>query len=958
MKLRVLLLLLPGLWHVGVSAQNCDKIVQKIEAAYRADRLDEALTQIRALRACDVSEQGKALADAWTEKVYKSVQAQKELAQNSLKKANRLIRHFNFDDEKAAWAYKDGLFAVIDLNGDTLTDFMYENPYPFNNGVAIAGTNNQYVFVNDRGEEVSSRYEYLITLPKTRYFSSNRNSHIILDAGGDVLYVINSIHKKEEVYFIQKFDEIGIMNSKGDIIFQPQFDEIRVISGTLAEVKKNGEWQIVNINDPNLLPSKLDITNTFIKGMEGILDDDKWGFMDAQGQIVVQPQFDSIMPFFEGMAGVKKGGKWGFIDTSGLMVIQPVFDQVNSYKNKMTEVVVDGKMGVIDAHGLYVFQPVYDEIFAYTNNLAWIKDKNNYWNLINTYNQYVCNQSFDNIEWIKDGFLAEINDIGFTFVDTSGRTAGIYFNLEKMLKNGYLYINYDGHFGIINKFGDFVVEPRPEIGAIGDYAEDMLWVEVSKKFGYIDINGKFVIEPQFDKPGNFENGLALVSKEGKWSFINQKGQNLYLCRSDDWRVNRDGTIWVMRNNLWGLIDSFGRIIVYPQFYDVYNTDEDAISFVVKGAESQYVFNRTGQVFELMCWLTTDWIAININDKWGVIDMTGQYVVAPTFDDIGLLNYDSSLLWIKENEKYGAINKYGQIIVRPQFENIGVFENGTIWIKSGEKYGTINGSGEVIVSPQFNGLVDTSDQNEIHSQIDRILFFGNGIVEIDVDRKYGYRDKIYQSVKPLQFIGWSSEWIYETKTKKYRQDWIDGDIDQNGRIIIEPLNYDEMDLANGMIWVKLKNKYGLADINGQLLVYPHYDFVGSFVDGIASVGMSGKYGLLDTLGHEILACQYMLHLCGYRLYLLEQNGRYGLFAPDYGVRIEPAYEELGFVNEENGWIRARKNGKWGWVDKTGQVKIPFRFDAAAPFKNGRARVLQLPYVETFYINEKGEMILGE
>ena len=103
---------------------------------------------------------------------------------------------------------------------------------------------------------------------------------------------------------------------------------------------------------------------------------------------------------------------------------------------------------------------------------------------------------------------------------------------------------------------------------------------------------------------------------------------------------------------------------------------------------------------------------------------------------------------------------------------------------------------------------------------------------------------------------------------------------------------------------------------------------------------------------------MLYPCGYRLYLLEQNGRVGLFAPDYDVRIEPAYEQIGLLGEENDWIRAKKNGKWGWVDKTGKVMVPFRFDAAAPFKNGKARVLQLPYDQTFYINAKGEMLLGQ
>jgi hypothetical protein len=78
---------------------------------------------------------------------------------------------------------------------------------------------------------------------------------------------------------------------------------------------------------------------------------------------------------------------------------------------------------------------------------------------------------------------------------------------------------------------------------------------------------------------------------------------------------------------------------------------------------------------------------------------------------------------------------------------------------------------------------------------------------------------------------------------------------------------------------------------------------------------------SPLGHEILPCAYTaLHTSGYRIYLTEQNNRFGLFAPDLGIRIEPTYEKIGRTGEENDWIRVQQNGKWGWVDKTGKTII--------------------------------------
>lgn len=64
-----------------------------------------------------------------------------------------------------------------------------------------------------------------------------------------------------------------------------------------------------------------------------------------------------------------------------------------------------------------------------------------------------------------------------------------------------------------------------------------------------------------------------------------------------------------------------------------------------------------------------------------------------------------------------------------------------------------------------------------------------------------------------------------------------------------------------------------------------------------------------------------------------------------------------IERENGWIRKRNNGKWGWVDRLGNVKIPFVYDAITPFVNGYSRVIRSPYWESYLINTNGEFIIG-
>ena len=118
----------------------------------------------------------------------------------------------------------------------------------------------------------------------------------------------------------------------------------------------------------------------------------------------------------------------------------------------------------------------------------------------------------------------------------------------------------------------------------------------------------------------------------------------------------------------------------------------------------------------------------------------------------------------------------------------------------------------------------------------------------------------------------------------------------------------------------------------------------------------KYGLVSR-EKELLPCQYSrIYDSGYQEFMLEQNGSFGFYAPRKDVILPCNFEKIGYLDEENGWIRVRQNGKWGWVDRKGKVMIPCRYDIVAPFVHGKARVIQDPYPEPFYINTKGEFLL--
>ena len=71
-------------------------------------------------------------------------------------------------------------------------------------------------------------------------------------------------------------------------------------------------------------------------GIIAFKKNDKWGFVDTTGKVVVEAKFDNAKSFSNGLAAVCQGEKWGFADKDGTVVIDCQFfdaDYFNSKRN-------------------------------------------------------------------------------------------------------------------------------------------------------------------------------------------------------------------------------------------------------------------------------------------------------------------------------------------------------------------------------------------------------------------------------------------------------------------------------------------------------------------------------------------------------------------------------------------------------------------------------------------------
>ncbi|HEC1786507.1 TPA: WG repeat-containing protein, partial [Campylobacter lari] len=89
----------------------------------------------------------------------------------------------------------------------------------------------------------------------------------------------------------------------------------------------------------------------------------------------------------------------------------------------------------------------------------------------------------------------------------------------------------NGKWGFIDKNGKFAIEANFDWA--WDFKEDLASVRLNGKYGFIDKNGKFAIKPIFDKVYSFNQGIAKVKLNEKWGLIDKNGNFIVEPIFDD-----------------------------------------------------------------------------------------------------------------------------------------------------------------------------------------------------------------------------------------------------------------------------------------------------------------------------------------------------------------------------------------------------------------------------------------
>lgn len=348
----------------------------------------------------------------------------------------------------------------------------------------------------------------------------------------------------------------------------------------------------------------------------------RWGFINQNGEWVIEPEYLNVAPFREGFAAVSFDDMhWKIIDKKGKQFLDRTFNANWAMYNEAGEkiphgdapyfsegllpVYHEGKMAYYNTDGKIEFTVDTRSAFHFYNGLALI-EKDDKFGYIDKSGKIVIKPQFNEAEHFHEGraafreYVKEKDKYLWGYIDKSGEKvikpqfieAGNFSNGLAMIQteSQKRKTGYYGLIGFIDKSGKMAIEPQfKPFGNHERFSEGLSGqeTETSENFGFVNKSGNYVIKPVYEEVQPFSEGLALVTVEDEdynetYKFINKSGNTVLETNF----MQKAVEIWPFRNGLSKIAVSVhggGGLSATGSGFEKY-THDSYLAYMNKGGE--------------------------------------------------------------------------------------------------------------------------------------------------------------------------------------------------------------------------------------------------------------------------------------------------------------------------------------------------------------------------------------
>lgn len=513
---------------------------------------------------------------------------------------------------------------------------------------------------------------------------------------------------------------------------------------------------------------------------------------------------------------------------------------------------------------------------------------------------------------VKISIFVVIILLAILFMVLGANQEGRKYSIEEVKDYNYFVLQKDGKYGVIDKTAQIIVEPKFENVVIPNPSKAIfICTEENKdtkvynekneeKFSEYEevtsIRLKNVVSDLM-----YEKSVLKYKKAEKYGLIDFNGSKITepIYNSIEALEYKEGELLVSQNGKYGVINIKGHNLV-PIKYETVKVDE---------YYNEEDYSRAGYI-----------VGVKTEEgyRYGYIDVDGNEILKTEFNEISRIvdiKEDKGLYLIgSKNGQYG-VYKEGNQIINNEYQSISYDKTSNLFIlEKSKKFGVANINGNTIIDVKYS--------------------------QIDAGGKYLYvTDR-------------------SGKTEVY---------DNEGKLTNMSENISKLSVADGKYTIVINNAdnktlYGIETADEKQIVEPKYNYIEYLFDKYFLVSDSdGKLGVVDDSGAEKVELKYSsiqriketkLIQCSIssqnlvEIYtsnadkIVEMNNAKISYVKDY-IKVYNEKESI-YLTEEgkkvdskeaykgNELFAIEKDGKWGFADINGNIKVECKYDKVTEF----------------------------
>jgi len=420
-------------------------------------------------------------------------------------------------------------------------------------------------------------------------------------------------------------------------------------------------------------------------------------YAENRGETGSGPAFEICGRFSEGLAQVRIEGRFGYVDRDLRVVIEPRFQSAGPFRQGRAEIILDGKAGIIDREGRFVVEPAFARIIPFTGDTFIAR-------------ALVAGQvSGDLPTWLPGLDRLELSGVhGGLFDPAKGWLTGqgLEFNFFDEAERGLIWarsVAVDPEtWGLLRADGTWQVTPR--YSHTQSISEGRAVVrDATGASGAVDADGVLVIPATFQWLGYWRGGYGWAKRDGREAIVRPDGTLLAGQYFEKVEISDEGLLPRVRiGGLWRSVGPDGTII---------DDDRGAVLFECPGGfrfrqhARGIEISHAGHARPIGVYDDTYFgqrscgtaLSVRRDGKWGFILADGTPLPAtPEFDNT--YGFGGERSFVQQSGLWGIIDDKGQFIVPPTWSELS--GSGDIWrAKLGSETVLIDRNGNPTVEPR-------------------------------------------------------------------------------------------------------------------------------------------------------------------------------------------------------------------------------------------------------------------